>query len=116
RNYAEHEYNGEPTIVVNSWDISYFYVIRNAYGEKSAGLISFRNSEDHRLEEFADLCRKCDYILIGDYDDDFHDNYWSRLSDTACYNSTLYRIIHDGDDFRFEMVYGFEAMTKGSGQ
>lgn len=112
KEYIDREYDGEGTVVIDSNEITYFYLIRNLYGEKAANVVLFQNGVDGYPEDFNELCRRNDYILIGDYNDDFLDNYWKKVSDEECYNSTLYRIVHEDEGFRFEMVYGFEALAK----
>ena len=110
KDYVDHQYDGEPTIVVDVNDVSYYYLIRNLYGEKAANLKLFHDLKKKSYEDFVKLCEENDYILIGDYDSAFVEKYWYRLSDTPCYNSALYRIVHADHGVDFELVYGFEAM------
>ena len=107
KKYVDYEYNYESTVVVDSYEIAYYYLIRNTYGEKASNIVIFNNHNDAKLEDFIELCQKNDYLLIGDTDEDFVNNYWKTISEQPCYNSTLYRIVKNDNNVDFEIVYVF---------
>ncbi len=101
KNYVEDEYNGEKTLIVNQWDMTYKYALKYTYGIKGKGNITtlqiYEGRDEISGEDFDKLISEYDFILIGDYDDFFKDMYWRRISDKDCYNSSLYRILHNED-------------------
>lgn len=114
RNYVETEYNGEPTLVVDSTDIAYYFMIRNIYAEKAANITLYQNGSESTAAEFAEKCKDREFVLIGEADERFI-AIWNELTDVPCYNTTLYRVVHEENTISFEMVYSFEAMIRGTG-
>ena len=112
KNYVDTEYSEEPTLIVDSKDICYYYLIRSLYAEKARNVSLYQDTSSSTADEFAEKCENKEFVLIGEAGTYFIDNIWEKLSDTPCYNSTLYRIIHEENTIRFEMVYSFEAMAE----
>lgn len=108
KQWIDNEYNYQNMIIINQTDMRYRALLINNFDEKNKNIEYIVFANDKELERFEEMLGNNEYILIGDYDMNFYLNYWSLLSETELYNSSLYRIISLDDGYDFELIYTWE--------
>lgn len=104
--YFECIYDNKPMLVVNQTDMHYQAKIKYIADTKTKNMRFMIVGKDISDENFKDLFNNYDWLLIGDYDNTFY-KLWQKISDTALYNSTLYKIEHteNGNIFIIDEVF-----------
>lgn len=111
-NYVQQEYNNEKIIILNQTDMVYRAAIEGIFTyegkEKNLFMFDCNNYGNYSLKDIINLFSDYDLLLVGDYDEYFYKNYWSKITNLPLYNSTLYKINKSNNSINFEYIYVWE--------
>lgn len=105
--WIDNEYNYQSLVVINSTDIAYKHLLKYSFDEKGKNVKFYQPLDG--LDAFEKILDENEMILIAEYDMDFYNNYWSKISNDLLYNCTLYNINKISDNkYKFEMIYTWD--------
>lgn len=95
-------------IVINQTDLTYRYLIRHIFAEKSEKMSFFQHIDTSDTDKFNQMLKDNDYLMIGDFDEKFYQDIWLKFTNKPAYNSTIYKIKRKGNAINLEIVAIFE--------